>query len=56
MPFNTNRLECVYTQHKKYLQLYRDAEWDGEDTEFYKSRVDHYKKLIDERKQYEPKF
>lgn len=51
-----SRLNCVYTQYKKYLQLFRDAEWEEKDTQFFKERVAHYKKLIDADKFYEPKF
>lgn len=51
-----NNLVCVYTAHKKYVQLLRDAEWDGHPTEYYQTKVDTYKELIDEGVEYEPNF
>ena len=51
-----NNLVCVYTEHKKYVQLLRDAEWDGLPINYYEGQVNHYKKLIDEGSMYEPKF
>lgn len=51
-----NNLVCVYTEYKKYVQLLRDAEWDGTPTQFYQTQVDHYKELIDDGAMYEPKF
>lgn len=51
-----NNLVCVYTEHKKYVQLLRDAEWNGTSTQFYQTQVNHYKELIDKGEVYEPKF
>ena len=51
-----NNLVCVYAQYKKYIQLLRDAEWDGLPTKFLEARVKHYKHLIDDGNMYEPKF
>lgn len=51
-----SRLNCIYTQYKKYEQLYIDAEWEGKETKFFEEQFLHYKKLLDTEEFYEPKF